>query len=149
MTLLWAPAESHCREAGFAKQRETTSPHSPRSGLSSLYVEAGWPLFGHWEWCLRGMDDSVRILDSFESCDSEHPSPLNAKEAKCPYAPSWSLFKFTFQGPKSQMEQRGWCQQETGLSREVRLSETGFTCHFSPGLALHPKNMLSSTALQG
>lgn len=128
MTLLWAPAESHCREAGFTKQRETTSPRSPRSGLSSLYVEAGWPLFGHWEWCLRGMDDSVRILDSFESCDSEHPSPLNAKEAKCPYARGHCS-----NSPSRDLSPR-WSREAGANRRQGSQERWGFLRRVSPAI---------------
>ena len=45
------------------------------------------------------------------------------------------------------MEQRGWSQEETGLSGGLRLSKTSFTWHFT-GTCLHPKDAPNSTTLQ-
>lgn len=47
----------------------------------------------------------------------------------------------------SQLEQRDWSQEETGLSRQVRLPKTSFTCHFTR-TRLHPKDTPSSNTLQ-
>ena len=45
------------------------------------------------------------------------------------------------------MQQRGWSQEETGLSGVLRLSKTSFTWHFTR-TCLHPKDAPSSTTLQ-
>ena len=59
--------------------------------------------------------------------------PLKVEEANCQrdHRSCWNSPSGDRLLLKFQLEQRDWSQEETGLSREVRLPKTSFTCHFT------------------
>ena len=82
-------------------------------------------------WYIRCTDDSSDSTPLIAATLSSSP-PLKVEEANCQrYLSCWNSPSGDRLLLKFQLEQRDWSQEETGLSREVRLPKTSFTCHFT------------------